>query len=271
MIDAGWCREADQQARQPRPRRCSAGPSRASSPRRGPPGAGDRRRPAGGAHRGPGEAPGRGRSPSELVEATLPHLSPQVAAMVRLQRLTGGPAAGDRLDAGRATSTAPTRAAGSTGPAGTRPSTTGGTAVDHLGPQAREVLCALAGPRPRRLLLQPGRGRGGRNAAARARRRSPLTPSQARGRPKAGPEAGPGRPVRQELPQGDPAGLPEGWASPSGFPTSCGTRGPGDPPALRAGGGQAVLGHSETGTTRSTPSAIGDGPAGHGRDRLARV
>ena len=70
------------------------------------------------------EAEPVGPVPVEVVEATLPHLSPQVAAMVRLQLLTGA-RPGEVVACGPATSSGPPGPrSGSTGPESTRPSTT---------------------------------------------------------------------------------------------------------------------------------------------------
>ncbi len=129
--------------------------------------------------------------PDELVERVLPHLAPTVATMVRVQRLAGmrpqeivlmRAADIDRSDP-RCWVYRPPR-----------------HKSEHhererqifLGPRAQELLRPYLDTAPEGYLFSPRRAEEQRRADQRARRKSPLTPSQRARRPKTDPRRPPG-------------------------------------------------------------------------------
>jgi integrase len=137
------------------------------------------------------EKPPVGPVADELVERTLPHLSPTVATMVRLQRLTG--MRPQEVVLMRAVDIDRPEA----GPWIYRPSRhknehNGRERLIYLGPQAQAVLAAYLGFEPQEYLFSPKRAEEQRRAEERARRRSPLTPSQLARGPKSAPKRSPG-------------------------------------------------------------------------------
>ena len=86
-------------------------------------------------------------------------------------------AAGGHRSCGPATSTDPTRRAGSTGPAGTRASTTVGERVIFLGPRAQSIIGPFLAAAGDGYLFSPKRSEEARNAEKRATRDTPRWPS----------------------------------------------------------------------------------------------
>ncbi len=133
------------------------------------------------------EKPRVGPVPEEVVEKTLPYLRPTVAAMVRIQRLTGM----------RPGEVVLMRAVDlETGDPECwvyRPSRHKGQhrereRVVYLGPQAQALLRPFLTLDLSAYLFSPRRSVEQYRAEVRARRKSPLTPSQAARRPKPNPE-----------------------------------------------------------------------------------
>ncbi len=137
------------------------------------------------------ERPPVTRVSEDLVERTLPHLSPTVATMVRLQRLTGmrpqevvlmraqdieRPGAGCWLYR----------------PSRHKAEHRGRDRMVYLGPRAQALLGPFLDDVQAGYLFSPRRAEDRRRAELRARRRSPLTPSQRARRPKAAPRRSPG-------------------------------------------------------------------------------
>ena len=138
------------------------------------------------------EAEPIGPVPEEHVRATLPFLSPQVAAMVELQVLTGA-------RPGEVAALRPRDVTfGTDGVWVYRP---GSHKTEHfdrrriimIGPLAQEVLRPWLDRDADAHCFVPSEVVAARNARQRARRRSPMTPSQPAYRRKANPERVPGR------------------------------------------------------------------------------
>jgi integrase len=128
--------------------------------------------------------------PAAHVEATLPHLSPQVEVMVRLQMLTGmrpGEACAMRM--------ADLETSGRIWfytPRAHKTAWRGKKRVIALGPQAQQVLKPWLRLNLEEFLFQPREAVRLRRAERKARRKTPLTPSQSARRPKRDPERQPG-------------------------------------------------------------------------------
>jgi integrase len=125
----------------------------------------------------------------EIVDATLPYLSPQVRAMVEVQRLTGmRPAevcAMRTIDIDRS---------GETwvySPESHKTEHHGKARVIHIGPQAQEVLTPWLRPAPTEHLFSPLEATEHRRREARKNRKTPVQPSQ-QSRRKARPKRTPG-------------------------------------------------------------------------------
>jgi integrase len=137
------------------------------------------------------EKPPVGSVHDGLVERTLPHLSPTVSTMVRVQRLTGmrpqevelmRGADIDRTDP-ECWVYRPTRHKGEH---------QGRERVIYLGPRAQSLLEPYLGAEPSGYLFSPRRAEELRRATLRAGRQSPVTPSQKARRPKLAPRRSPG-------------------------------------------------------------------------------
>jgi integrase len=133
----------------------------------------------------------------DLVEATLPHLSGQVAAMVRLQLLTGmrpGEAVAMRgVDLDTSGVVWVYRPGSDQGPHGAHKTAwRGHDRVVHIGPRGQEVLRAWLRANPQEFLFQPKEARAAFDAERRRNRKTPVTPSQAVRRPRRSPRRRPG-------------------------------------------------------------------------------
>ena len=124
------------------------------------------------------------------IEAALPHLAPPVAAMVRLQRLTGcRPAEICSLrpcDIDRSGDVWCYR------PESHKTAHHGHERRIYLGPRCQEVLAPYLDRAPDAFCFSPAEAKAMLNAQKRKKRKSPLTPSQAARRPKATPKRAPG-------------------------------------------------------------------------------
>jgi integrase len=139
------------------------------------------------------EKPPVGPVPDELVERTLPLLPPTVAAMVRLQRLTGmRPQEVVLMRAGDVDRSDP--ACWAYRPPRHKSQHHARERVVYLGPRARAILAPFLGLGlgPDDTLFSPRRAEQERRAGLRARRRTPLTPSQRERRPRSAPLRAPG-------------------------------------------------------------------------------
>jgi integrase len=133
----------------------------------------------------------------DTVEATLPFLTPQVAAMVRLQLLTGmrpGEVIGMRsLDLDTSAKVWAYRPGSDQGPHGSHKTAwRGHDRVVLIGPRAQEVLRPWLRLNLGEYLFQPGEARAAFDAERRRNRKTPMTPSQAKRRPKSKPKKRPG-------------------------------------------------------------------------------
>lgn len=134
----------------------------------------------------------------ELVEATLPHVSAQVAAMARLQLLTGmrpGEVTVMRgLDLDMRGPVWFYRPGSDRGRAGKHKTAhRGHERLIAIGPRAQEVLRPWLRLALDEYLFQPCEARAAFNADRRAKRKSKVTPSQAARKPKARPKKTPGQ------------------------------------------------------------------------------
>jgi integrase len=122
----------------------------------------------------------------EVIEATLPYLSPQVAAMVRLQRLTGMRPSevvsmrGEEIDmAGEVWLYQPEKH---------KNAWRGAERTIPLGPKAQEILKPFLGRPASSPLFSPIEAEQQRNLTRRAARRTKIQPSQVKRKPKAKPK-----------------------------------------------------------------------------------
>jgi integrase len=132
----------------------------------------------------------------ELVEATLPHLTPPVRAMVQLQRCTGmrpGETVAMRgCDIDTRGPTWTYRPGSDRGPKGKHKTAwRGHTRAVLIGPRGQQVLRPWLRPDPKEFLFQPKEGRAAHNAERRKKRKSKVTPSQAQRQPKRNPKKAP--------------------------------------------------------------------------------
>jgi integrase len=122
----------------------------------------------------------------EYVEAILPHLSPQVHAMVRLQRLTGMRPCEvvqmRRADIDQSGSVWVYE------PADHKNRWRGHRRLIALGPKSQEILAPFLDRPARAYLFSPAEAESQRNSARRQARQTPMTPSQAKRRPKPKPQ-----------------------------------------------------------------------------------
>ncbi|MBI3467949.1 MAG: tyrosine-type recombinase/integrase [Planctomycetes bacterium] len=120
--------------------------------------------------------------PEAFVESVLPHVSPQVAAMIRLQSLTGMRPGEVTILRGCDLDT--TGKLWSYTPASHKTEHHGHTRVIYFGPRAQEVLSPWLKTDLQAYLFSPKEAEAARNAERREERQSPMTPSQANRRPK---------------------------------------------------------------------------------------
>lgn len=123
--------------------------------------------------------------PPDIVEATLPFLSRQVAAMVRLQWLTG-------MRPGEVVQMRPcdidrTGETWSYSPERHKNEWREERRVVHLGPQAQEIVRPFLDRPDDAYLFSPEEAEAERNASRRGARKSPMTPSQTARKPKVRP------------------------------------------------------------------------------------
>jgi integrase len=127
--------------------------------------------------------------PEAHIDAVLPHVSKPVRAMIELQNLTGMRPGevmamrGADLDRGGPVWTYR--------PARHKTSDRGFDRVIALGPRAQAIVSVWLKDDPAAYLFSPADAVAGRNLDRRRRRRSPMTPSQARRRPKPDPKRAP--------------------------------------------------------------------------------
>jgi integrase len=146
------------------------------------------------------------------VEAVLPHLSPPVAAVVRLMHLTGmrvgetvAMRTGDLDMGGRVWEYRP---------AAHKMAYKGRERIIPLGPRAQEIIRPLLRAAPDAPIFCPAEAEAARQAERRAHRQTPMTPSQAARRPKRQPKRAPGHQytadvVRRAIRRGcEDAGIP---------------------------------------------------------------
>jgi integrase len=137
------------------------------------------------------EKPPVGPVPDELVDLTLPHLSPTVATMVRVQRLTGMRPQEVVAIQGKDISRSD-QAVWIYRPDRHKNEHRGRDRVVFFGPRCQELLRSYLELAPVGFLFSPRRAEEERRAGLRVRRKSPLTPSQRARRPEATPERTPG-------------------------------------------------------------------------------
>lgn len=123
--------------------------------------------------------------PDDHVDAVLPHVSPQVAAMIELQRKTGA-RAGEIIqlrpcDVDRSGEIWIFR------PARHKTQYAGRDREIYLGPEAQKILTPWLDRPDDAFCFSPAEAEAARNASRRAARRSPMTPSQAARKPKTTP------------------------------------------------------------------------------------
>jgi integrase len=132
-----------------------------------------------------------------VVAATLPHLRPQVAAMVRLQLLTGmrpGEVVVLRgMDLEMTSKVWSYRPGSDAGPHGKHKTAHRGQGrVILIGPRAQEILRPWLRLNLQEYLFQPREAMAQYRAELRQKRKTPLTPRQAQPRPKKQPKRSPG-------------------------------------------------------------------------------
>jgi len=133
----------------------------------------------------------------QVVEATLPHMRPQVAAMARLQLLTGmrpGEVVVMRgMDLEMTGKVWVYRPGNDAGPHGKHKTAYRGQArVILIGPRAQEVLRPWLRLNLREYLFQPREAMEHYRTGLRRNRKTPIAPSQARRQPKSRPKRAPG-------------------------------------------------------------------------------
>jgi integrase len=135
--------------------------------------------------------------PPATVEATVPHMTPQTAAMARLQLLTGmrpGEVIVMRgTDLEMSGKVWKYRAGSDKGEHGAHKTAwRGHDRVILIGPQGQEVLRPWLRPDLGEYLFQPREARAAFDAERRRNRKTRMTPSQAKRRPKRNPKKAPG-------------------------------------------------------------------------------
>lgn len=128
-------------------------------------------------------------APQAHVDAVLPLVRPQVAAMIRLQRLTG--ARPGEVLAMRGAELDRSGDVWVFRPAQHKNAWRGHLREIFLGPQAQEVITPYLKAAPDTPLFSPAEAERERDAARRSARRSKLTPSQLARKPKASPKRPP--------------------------------------------------------------------------------
>lgn len=128
--------------------------------------------------------------PDAYVEAILPHVSRQVAGMIRLQCLTG--MRPESVVEVRGCDLDTTGSVWECRPASHKTQHFNIDLVIYLGPQAQQTLRPFLRPDLQSPLFSPAEARAEQNARRREERRSPITPSQAARRPKNNPGRPPG-------------------------------------------------------------------------------
>jgi integrase len=157
-------------------------------------------------HEGTKEKPKIKPVSDEHVEATLHHLNPQVAAMVRLQRLIGARATEVCLMRGRDIDRSgpvwwyridpneiPREGPANLHKTAHHQQEDGSATVKALplGPKAQVALAPWLRDNPEEFLFQPKEARRAQDAEKRKNRKSPMTPSQLARKPKADPKRAP--------------------------------------------------------------------------------
>jgi integrase len=112
------------------------------------------------------------------VEATLPHLPPPVAALVKLQLLTG--TRGGELFPLRTCDIDRTAPVWRYAPSSHKNAHRGHARVIFFGPKAQEILVPFLSLDPQAYLFRPADAVAWRDERRRAKRRTPMTPSQRR-------------------------------------------------------------------------------------------
>jgi len=133
------------------------------------------------------EKPPVGPVSDEAVEMTLPYLTPTVAAMVRVQRLTGM-RPGEVVLMRAVDLDVSDPACWVYRPSRHKGEHHGRERVVHIGPRAQALLRPFLSLDLTASLFSPRRSVEQYRAGVRARRKTPLTPSQAAKKPKANPE-----------------------------------------------------------------------------------
>jgi integrase len=129
--------------------------------------------------------------PDESVDATLPFLSPQVAAMVQLQRLTG--MRPSEIVMMRPSDIERTGATWTYEPHAHKNSWRGHRRLVPLGPKAQKVLEPFMAREPIQYCFSPIEAEAWRSQMRRAARKTPMTPSQLERKPRQRPK----RPKRE--------------------------------------------------------------------------
>jgi integrase len=112
----------------------------------------------------------------DVVDATLPHLPPPVAALVKLQRLTA--ARGGELFKLRACDIDMSGSVWKYNPSRHKTAHKGHRRTIRFGPQARQILGPFLTPDVQAYLFTPAASVAWRNERQREKRKTPLTPSQ---------------------------------------------------------------------------------------------
>jgi integrase len=122
----------------------------------------------------------------EHIEAILPHISPQVAAMIQIQRLTG--MRPGEVVTMRGSEICTTQEVWVFAPEQHKNAWRGHDRLIPLGPQTQKVIQPFLKDDPEAFLFSPCEAEEWRNAARRQARQTPMTPSQRRRCPKASPK-----------------------------------------------------------------------------------
>jgi integrase len=131
-----------------------------------------------------------GPVPEERVRAVLGHVSATVKAMIQVQRLSG--CRPGEVVSMRGVDLDVTGEVWLYRPAGHKTAHHGHQRVIAIGPRAREVIRPFLKDDPAAYLFSPRESREGWNAERRRKRKTPMTPSQARRRRKPRPKRAPG-------------------------------------------------------------------------------
>ncbi|WP_422931371.1 tyrosine-type recombinase/integrase [Singulisphaera sp. PoT] len=129
--------------------------------------------------------------PDDVVEATKPFLSRQLQACVNLQRLTG--MRSGEVVSMRTGDIDMSKEAWEYQPGRHKGEHLNKARVVHLGPRAQEILRPWLRQDPSEYLFSPLEAEAHRRGGQRRQRKTPLTPSQKKRRPKAQPKRSPGK------------------------------------------------------------------------------